>query len=65
MSPWLRAALVVLPLMQALGQAPHVTALNGADLETDLIAAGFEIAERARHGSGVRDFRPYVVAVIA
>ena len=63
MSPWLRAALVVLPLMQALGKAPQVTALNAADLEADLTAAGFEILERARHSSGARDFRPYVVAV--
>ena len=60
MNPLIRAAI---PLMQALGKAPHVAAFNASELEGDLIAAGFAIIERDRHGSGAKDPRAYLVAV--
>ena len=60
MNPLIRAAI---PLMQALGKAPHVAAFNASELEGDLIAAGFTIIERDRHGSGAKDPRAYLVAV--
>ncbi|MDZ4054700.1 MAG: SAM-dependent methyltransferase, partial [Phenylobacterium sp.] len=60
MNPLIRAAI---PLMQALGKAPHVAAFDASELEGDLIAAGFTIIERDRHGSGAKDPRAYLVAV--
>jgi ubiquinone/menaquinone biosynthesis C-methylase UbiE len=62
MNPLIRAAI---PLMQALGKAPHVAAFDASELEGDLIAAGFAIIERDRHGSGAKDPRAYLVAVRA
>lgn len=60
LTPLFRA---VLPVMQAIGQAPHVGFFTGAELEREIAAAGFEIIERARHGSGKgKDPRPYLVA---
>lgn len=60
MNPLIRAAI---PLMQALGKAPHVAVFDADELESDLTAAGFAIVERARHGSGAKDPRAYLVAV--
>jgi ubiquinone/menaquinone biosynthesis C-methylase UbiE len=59
MNPLIRA---VVPVAQLLGQAPYVTAYSGDELEREITAAGFEIIERARHGSGKRDARPFLVA---
>ncbi len=59
MNPLLRIAL---PLMQAVGKAPYVAFLSTEDLEHELATTGFEIIERARHGSRGRDARPFLVA---
>lgn len=59
MSPLIRLAL---PVMQMLGRAPHVSTFAGAALQAEIKAAGFEIVERGRHGSGRRDFRLFLVA---
>jgi ubiquinone/menaquinone biosynthesis C-methylase UbiE len=59
MNPLVR---VFVPLAQAIGQAPYVAFLSGQDLERDLAASGFEIIERARHGSAGKDPRPFLVA---
>jgi ubiquinone/menaquinone biosynthesis C-methylase UbiE len=59
MNPLIRA---VIPLMQAVGKAPHVAVFDAAELQGDLEAAGFAILERARHGSSAKDPRPYLVA---
>lgn len=59
MNPFLAVAL---PLMQAVGKAPYVAFLSPADLEREIVAAGFEIVERARHASRGRDARPFLVA---
>lgn len=48
--------------MQAFGKASYVAFFSGADLEREIAAANFEIAERARHGSGGKDTRPFLVA---
>jgi len=53
---------LLVPLMQAIGQAPYVAFLSSEDLERDIAAAGFEIIERARHGSGKKDVRTFLVA---
>jgi len=59
MNPLVRIAV---PLMQLIGKAPHVTFLSADDLEREIAAAGFEIVERARHGSSGKDVRPFLVA---
>jgi len=53
---------LLVPVMQAVGQAPHVGFFSGAELEREIRAAGFEIVESARHGSGKKDTRPFFVA---
>lgn len=42
---------LLVPVMQAFGQAPYVGVFNAATLEREIEAAGFEIIERARHGA--------------
>ena len=59
MNPLIR---LILPLAQALGQAPYVSSLSSEDLERDIAAAGFEIIERERHASRGKDVRPFLVA---
>lgn len=59
MNPVLRIAV---PVMQAFGQAPYVAIFAAEDLEREITAAGFEIAERARHGSRGKDARAFLVA---
>lgn len=53
---------VAVPLMQLIGKAPHVAFFSGEELEREIAAAGFEIVERARHGSRGKDVRPFIVA---
>lgn len=53
---------LLVPLMQSVGQAPYVAILSSEDYERDIAASGFEIVERARHGSTKRDFRTFFVA---
>jgi ubiquinone/menaquinone biosynthesis C-methylase UbiE len=54
---------LLVPVMQAFGQAPYVGAFNAATLEREIEAAGFEIIERARHGSKPKqEPRIYLVA---
>lgn len=59
MNPLLR---LVVPVMQAIGRAPYVGFFNAEALEREIEAAGFEIVERARHGSGRKDARAFIVA---
>lgn len=46
MNPLVRA---IVPIAQAIGQAPYVTSLSAEDVELEIAAAGFEIVERDRH----------------
>ena len=59
MNPLIRIAV---PLAQLIGKAPHVAFLSAEDLEREISAAGFEIIERARHGSRGKDVRPFLAA---
>lgn len=59
MNPLIRLAL---PLMQLVGKAPYVAVESAEELEREIAAAGFEVVERARHGSRRRDPRPFLVA---
>lgn len=49
-------------VMRAIGKAPHVDFFTAHELERDVAASGFEIVERARHGTTRKDARIYIVA---
>ena len=53
---------VAVPVMRALGKAPFVAFRSAADLERAMVAAGFGIIARERHGTRRRDIRAYLVA---
>jgi ubiquinone/menaquinone biosynthesis C-methylase UbiE len=53
---------LIVPLMQALGQAPYVAFFSAEELEREIEAAGFEIVARERHASRGKDRRPFIVA---
>ncbi|OGB29036.1 MAG: ubiquinone biosynthesis protein UbiE [Burkholderiales bacterium RIFCSPLOWO2_02_FULL_66_35] len=53
---------LALPLMRALGKAPHVLCFNAAELQAALVQQGLEIVSVERHGTKGRDFRPFIVA---
>jgi ubiquinone/menaquinone biosynthesis C-methylase UbiE len=53
---------LLVPVMQAVGRAPHVGFFSSSALENEIMAAGFEIVERAQHSSGKRELRPFLVA---
>ena len=50
------------PVMQAFGQAPYVGFFGNEKLEREIAEAGFEITERARHGTKKGDARIFLVA---
>lgn len=53
---------VAVPVARLLGKAPSVSFFSASDLEIDIESVGFEIIERARHGSGRKDPRIFIVA---
>jgi ubiquinone/menaquinone biosynthesis C-methylase UbiE len=59
MNPLIRLAV---PVMQLIGKAPYVSTFSATALECEIQAAGFAIIERARHGSGRKDARIFIVA---
>jgi ubiquinone/menaquinone biosynthesis C-methylase UbiE len=59
MNPLIRLAL---PVAQLVGKAPYVAIFSATALEREIEAAGFAIIERARHGSGRKDARIFIVA---
>jgi ubiquinone/menaquinone biosynthesis C-methylase UbiE len=52
----------MLPAMRAVGKAPHVTIFNGAALNVQVSAAGFELLASERHAAKGKDVRAYIVA---
>ncbi|MDE5453925.1 methyltransferase domain-containing protein [Bradyrhizobium sp. CSA112] len=60
MNPLIR--LVLLPAMQVIGKAPHVSSLGASALEQLIIGAGFDVVVRESHASKGKDQRPYIVA---
>ncbi|PZO50307.1 MAG: SAM-dependent methyltransferase [Alphaproteobacteria bacterium] len=52
---------LAVPVMRAVGQAPYVAFFSNSELEREIVAAGFEIVERASHGSGKKDVRTFFV----
>jgi ubiquinone/menaquinone biosynthesis C-methylase UbiE len=53
---------LAVPVMQRIGKAPYVSFFSGSEIEVEIAAAGFTIIERARHGSGRKDGRIFIVA---
>ncbi|MFM1816556.1 MAG: hypothetical protein RLZ98_3251, partial [Pseudomonadota bacterium] len=60
MNPLIRLAV---PAMQLFRRAPtHVAFFSAAELEREIVAAGFDIIERGYHGTKGKDVRPFLVA---
>jgi len=59
MNPLLKLAV---PVARLAGKAPHVAFFTAFALEREIESAGFAIVERARHGSGHKDPRIFIVA---
>ncbi len=55
--PWL-----ALPLMRAIGKAPHVLIFDGQALQSAIARQGLDILSVERHGTRGKDFRPFIVA---
>lgn len=53
---------VTVPIMQFVGQAPFVSFFSASEFEGQIEAAGFTVAERARHGSQHKEPRIFIVA---
>jgi SAM-dependent methyltransferase len=53
---------LAVPVARLLGKAPYVAFFTAADLARDIEAAGFTIAEQARHGSKPGDARIFILA---
>ncbi len=53
---------LAVPVMRMFGKAPHVAFLSAPEIEREIEEAGFEIIERARHGTRGKDPRPFLVA---
>lgn len=59
MNPMIRLAI---PFAQMIGKAPYVDAFSAEALEREIVAAGFAIEARARHGAARKDPRHFLVA---
>jgi ubiquinone/menaquinone biosynthesis C-methylase UbiE len=51
-----------IPLMRLIGKAPYLSFFTAADLASEVAERGFSIIEKARHGSGQKDFRVFIAA---
>lgn len=60
MNPLIRY--LALPVMRAIGKAPHVLCFDAATLQSAMARQGLEIVSVERHGTRGRDFRVFVVA---
>lgn len=60
MNPLIRS--VLLPVMRAVGLAPHVAILDAQGLPGMFDAAGFDIIATEAHATKGRDTRPFIVA---
>ena len=53
---------LALPLMRAIGKAPHVLCFNAPQLQSAIIRQGMEIVSIERHGTRGKDIRVFIVA---
>ena len=54
--------LVALPLMRAIGKAPHVLCFDADRLQTAIAQQGLEIVSVERHGTRGKDIRVFIIA---
>jgi hypothetical protein len=47
--------------MRVFGRAPHVSFFTAGELEGEMAESGFGVVESARHGTGRRDARIFIV----
>jgi ubiquinone/menaquinone biosynthesis C-methylase UbiE len=59
MNPLIRVAV---PVARFIGKAPFVSFFSASELQAEVTKAGFSIIESARHGSGGKDPRIFIVA---
>jgi ubiquinone/menaquinone biosynthesis C-methylase UbiE len=60
MNPLIRR--LALPVMQAVGKAPHVLCFRADDLQSAMARQGLDILSVERHGSRGKDVRVFIVA---
>lgn len=60
MNPLIRY--LALPLMRAIGKAPHVLCFDAAALQSAIERQGLDIVSVERHGTRGKDFRVFIVA---
>ena len=53
---------LALPLMRAIGKAPHVLCFDAAVLQSAITRQGMDILSVERHGTRGKDFRVFIVA---
>ena len=53
---------LALPLMRAIGKAPHVLCFDGNALQAAIVRQGLEILAVERHGTRGKDIRVFIVA---
>jgi SAM-dependent methyltransferase len=53
---------LALPLMRAIGKAPHVLRFDAAALQSAIARQGMDIVSVERHGTRGKDFRVFIVA---
>lgn len=58
-NPFIRAAI---PVMRAVGLAPHVSVFSAETLVQDIAGAGLTVIETARHGTRKKDIRLFILA---
>jgi ubiquinone/menaquinone biosynthesis C-methylase UbiE len=55
-------ARLALPVMQAIGRAPHVLCFDATALQSAIARQGMDIVSVERHGARGKDFRVFIVA---
>lgn len=53
---------LAVPVMQAIGKAPHVLCFDASTLKTAIARQGMDIVSVERHGTRGKDFRVFIVA---
>ena len=53
---------LALPLMRAVGKAPHVLCFDAAALQSAIARQGMDIVSVERHGTRGKDFRVFILA---
>jgi ubiquinone/menaquinone biosynthesis C-methylase UbiE len=53
---------LALPLMRAIGKAPHALCFDADALQSAIARQGMDVVSVERHGTGAKDFRVFIVA---